>query len=460
MLVIISDLHLTDGLSGETIRKNAFLTLRQRIKNLAYEASWRTGGTWTYQPIEEIHILLLGDILDVIRSPSWLAEDSTTRPWSDPKSPEFVAKVREINDGILANNVDSLKILKAMRGGEKQLSVSKRGRHKEDDPQLIDVHIHYMIGNHDWFYHLPGEDYDAIRGSVVDALGLDNDPKDPFPHDPYTEDTKTARVIRKVLEDHGVCARHGDIFDPFNYEKEHGRDASSLGDAIVVELLGRFPDEVEKALGPELPEETIKSFRELDNVKPYAVIPGWINGLLDRTVTDPKVQKKVKEIWDGVADDFLKVDFVRAHDKPWRLDIVDALQVGLKIAHGFSLDKIGRLALKYYTQAGDAEGSLYKNALEEIPYKNGTADFVVYGHTHDYELVPLSVRRTNAGILRQMYVNSGTWRRVHKLVKQNPKSLQFYDWDVMAYLSFFKGDERRGRRFESWSGSLGTTPTA
>ena len=458
MLVIISDLHLTDGLSGETIRKNAFLTLRQRIKNLAYEASWRAGGTWTYRPIEEMHILLLGDILDVIRSPRWLAEGSTVRPWSDPQSPEFIAKVKEINDGILENNQDSLAILKEFQSGEKQLTVSKRGRHKEEDPQPVKVHVHYMIGNHDWFYHLPGTAYDAIRKSVADAIGLANDPGEPFPHDVYTETTNSAQAIRKVLEDHNVCARHGDVFDPFNYEKENGRDASSLGDAIVVELLGRFPDEVERELGSELPEETLKNFRELDNVKPYAVIPGWINGLLDRTVTDPKIQKRVKEVWDGVADKFLEVDFVRAHDKPWRLDIVDALQVGLKLAGGFSLEKIGKLALKYYTKSGDEEGSYYKSALEEIPYKKGTAEFVVYGHTHDYEVVPLNVRRTDAGVLRQLYINSGTWRRVHKLVKQNPKSLQFYDWDVMTYLSFFKGDERRGRRFESWSGSLGTKP--
>jgi len=459
MLVIISDLHLTDGLSGETIKKNAFLTLRQRIKNLAYEASWRTGGTWTYSPIEEIHILLLGDILDVIRSPRWLAEGSTVRPWDDVDSPEFVAKVKEINAGILENNKDSLSILKQFQA-DKPLTVSKRGRHKEKDPQEIKVHLHYLIGNHDWFYHLPGTEYDEIRRSVVEAMGLSNDPSEPFPHDPYTEDTRSARAIRQMLDDHGVCARHGDVYDAFNYEKEHGRDASSLGDAIVVELLGRFPIEVERQLGGQLPTETIKNFRELDNVKPYAVIPGWINGLLDRTVTDPTIQKKVKKIWDDVADDFLAVQFVDDRDKPWWKgpDIVDLLQVGLKLSEGFSLKKIGDLALKYYKKAGSNEESYYKDALKEVPYQNGTAQFVVYGHTHDYEVVPLNVRRTDSGILRQLYINSGTWRRVHKLVKQEPESLQFYDYDVMTYLAFFKGDERRGRRFESWSGALGVAP--
>ncbi|MEM7354395.1 MAG: hypothetical protein AAF657_26550 [Acidobacteriota bacterium] len=455
MLVIISDIHLTDGLSGETIQKDAFLTLRQRIKNLAYEASWRSGGTWTYEPIEEMHILMLGDILDIIRSPSWLAAGAEPRPWSDPKSPEFIAKVKEINDGILKENAASLKILKEFQG-EKPLTVSKRGRHKEEDPQPIKVHIHYMIGNHDWFYHLPGPEYDEIRKSVVDAIGLDNDPSEPFPHDPYNETTRSAQAIRKVLEDHGVCARHGDIYDPFNYEAEHGRNASSLGDAIVVELLGRFPDEVNKALGDELPKETRDAFLELDNVKPYAVIPGWINGLLARTVSQKSLQDEVKRIWDRVADDFLQVDFVRAHDKPWRFDIVDGLQAGLKLAGGFSLEKIGNLALKYYKKAGNTEESYYKSALEEEHFRNGAAQFVVYGHTHDYEVVPL-VREHDSHFHHNLYINSGTWRRVHKIARNDPDSLQFYGYDVMTYLAFFRGDERRGKQFETWSGALGVS---
>ena len=65
MLVIISDLHLTDGSSGETIRAGAFRVFRESIRNMAYDASWRSDGT--YKPIEEMHLVLLGDILDLIR---------------------------------------------------------------------------------------------------------------------------------------------------------------------------------------------------------------------------------------------------------------------------------------------------------------------------------------------------------------------------------------------------------
>ncbi len=70
MLVIISDLHLTDGTSGETISAGAFRVFRQRLRDLAYDASKRADGT--YRPIEEMDILLLGDVFDLIRSTKWL----------------------------------------------------------------------------------------------------------------------------------------------------------------------------------------------------------------------------------------------------------------------------------------------------------------------------------------------------------------------------------------------------
>jgi len=44
MLIIISDLHLTDGTSGETIKEGAFFLLRERLFSLAYDASWRAPG--------------------------------------------------------------------------------------------------------------------------------------------------------------------------------------------------------------------------------------------------------------------------------------------------------------------------------------------------------------------------------------------------------------------------------
>src|SRR6267378_5714324 len=113
MLIIISDLHLTDGTSGETIRTNAFGAFRERLRDLAYDASWRRDGK--YRPVEEVDIILLGDILDIIRSTKWLTIEE--RPWSDPHSQNFTAKIAEINSGILERNNTTLGILKSVSRG-------------------------------------------------------------------------------------------------------------------------------------------------------------------------------------------------------------------------------------------------------------------------------------------------------------------------------------------------------
>ena len=66
MLVIISDLHLTDGTGAATISPGAFDIFAEQLHDLAASASWRVDGS--YRPLERIDLVLLGDVLDVIRS--------------------------------------------------------------------------------------------------------------------------------------------------------------------------------------------------------------------------------------------------------------------------------------------------------------------------------------------------------------------------------------------------------
>jgi hypothetical protein len=55
VLVIISDLHLTDSTSGETIRAGAFRAFRESLRELAYDASWRS--EQKYVPVEGIDLV-------------------------------------------------------------------------------------------------------------------------------------------------------------------------------------------------------------------------------------------------------------------------------------------------------------------------------------------------------------------------------------------------------------------
>ena len=57
MLVFLSDIHFTDGSSGETIHSGAFRGFVQDLSRMARDAKAR-----------DLEIVLLGDIFDLIRS--------------------------------------------------------------------------------------------------------------------------------------------------------------------------------------------------------------------------------------------------------------------------------------------------------------------------------------------------------------------------------------------------------
>ncbi len=52
MLVLASDLHLTDGTTCANITPDAFSLFTERVIDLAYRASWRA--TEKYAPIEQL----------------------------------------------------------------------------------------------------------------------------------------------------------------------------------------------------------------------------------------------------------------------------------------------------------------------------------------------------------------------------------------------------------------------
>src|SRR5262249_8033573 len=306
MLVIISDLHLTDGTSGETIKPGAFRSFRESLREIAYDASWRDDKK--YVPIDGIDLVLLGDILDVIRSTLWCAAPAQVRPWGDQNDSRFSDTVNRITEEVIRNNQQSLSILKSLHNPE-IMSLPPAGADggvAVNAPHRIPVpvRIHYLVGNHDWFFHLKGPAYNAVRKMIVDAIGLENSHEVPFPHEPFESQT-----IEKIYRDHRVFARHGDIFDPSNYE--HSRDASSLGDAIVIELLDRFGAVVKERLGSNLPDACASGLREIDNVRPLSIIPIWVDGLLANTCTS-ELADEVKNIWNELVHEFLRLDFVKA----------------------------------------------------------------------------------------------------------------------------------------------------
>ena len=471
MLVIISDLHLGDGTTASSIPASAFQLFAKRLRQDAYFASTKDG---KYHPIEELDVILLGDILDPLHSIKWLYPISDSerarmtkpgdpdyiRPWSDPKDPKYAAKLMEITRAVFEENREGLEIFRKLSNGEliEFDAPDERGERDRASAAKIPlkVRFHYMVGNHDWYYSLKGDAFDEIRREIIRVIGLSN-PVDSFPSElrkinpdlPWDEDD--APAIRRLYEEYRVFARHGDLYDRFNFNREKGRTFATLGDVLATEVINKYPEEVRKI--PGLDPAIVDNLLEITNVRPGFATPLWVNGqiraLADQNLLDKIGEKELKNIWDRLAGEFLELDFVQKADENYKLDVVDALQAAIKITKLVSFETIDKLSLRL--QGGKKRGdiSFAKHALLEPSFFDGSARYFVYGHTHFPETIALENNRTLGD---RVYFNSGTWHTYFDLARNDPRQKKFVAYKGVTYITFYKKEEHGERNFEAWTG--------
>lgn len=454
MLVIISDIHLGDGTTANSISPAAFELFVNRLRESAFYASFRQDGS--YRPLETLHILLLGDILDPLHSTIWLhtapGAPSYARPWTDTNSPAFADVLAETTKTILNVNRQSLEILRKCADGQTILLPPANAHHEPDYSSKeripVSVRMHYMVGNHDWYYRLPGSTFDEIRKTVIESMGLCND-SGPFPYEPEEHP-----ALHEILQPYQVFARHGDYFDKFNFDRSRGRNHATLGDVFTMDVCNRYPLEVQRRYGDRLPSGVIDSLRRITNIRPALATPLWISGQIRRHAESAALEKELKKVWDDLCDQFLQLDFVRELDKSFQFDIVDALELVLKISKRASFETLDELVLWVHNKMNENENSLAENALQEPAFLNNSARFIVYGHTHYHEIIPLDSDGEPPNERHQFYFNSGTWRSYYDLAIKNPREQKFARYDTFTYLTFYKDGERSGREFEAWSGAF------
>ena len=441
MLVIVSDLHLTDGTASPTLQPAALELLTERIRDLAQRASWRADGV--YRPLAHVDLVLLGDTLDCVDSARWLK--SETRPWHDPHSPATVEVVCGIVDDILRHNSRSLSALRALAAeGSVRLPTHSGypGRAVEEQP--VAVRIHYMVGNRDWLLHSPGADYDLLRRKIAHHLGLAAPANNAWPHDP-SESGELLEVLRR----HRVVARHGDVFDPLSFSSH--RDESSIGDALLIDLLGRFQLALVHELAGEVPEAAVAGLENMHHVRPLTAVPQWLASMVARWCPAPALAAKMESLWNDLSDRLLDMPAVRDMASHNHLPI-DDLRSALTLRTGPAADR--NAALVACRRLESRQGNYARHALAEADFRNRRARYIVYGHTHRAETVPLEASHADAFVLNQLYFNAGTWRRVLHPTVHADGPTEFMPIEHFTCLAFYQGCERGGRPFETWSGTL------
>jgi hypothetical protein len=453
MLVIISDVHLGDGTTAASISPVAFELFASRLNEAAYFASFRRDGT--YRPIENIDLVLMGDILDPLHSTRWLSshtgDPARVLPWTDTASSGYVEKLREVTRAILDENQGTVEILRQLASGEAvkvRPANWRRGPHLNTRVRMpVKVNIYYMVGNHDWYYHLPAKRFDPVRSEIITAMGLRNSAS-PFPYQP-----EESPQVHEIFNQHKVYGRHGDFYDSFNFSREKGRDHSTLGDALTMEVFNRYPLAVQERFGDGIPPALVDSLRRLVNVRPVLAAPLWISGQLKRHAGSAALESELKRVWDDLCDEFLQLSIVRQADKAFKLDIVDALELVVKISRRASFNTINDLVIWIREKIWRDQLSFADHALKEPAFLDGSARYIVYGHTHHHEIVSLDAEGRPPYPESQVYLNSGTWHSYYDLAIKNPLEQKFLPYQALTYLTFYKDDERGGRNFDAWSGT-------
>ncbi len=180
--------------------------------------------------------------------------------------------------------------------------------------------------------------------------------------------------------------------------------------------------------------------------------------MLEPTCPQPAARKRVKQLWDRLAESLLCSPLVRDRDAASSADLLDGLSRALRFSKRRSTGWAAA-TLKWLRELrGAADDSYAVHALSEPDFRNRRARHVVYGHTHAAEIVPLDASHAEGYVMEQVYFNAGTWRRTFRPAAFAHCGQEFVAADEFSFLAFFQGDERKGRTYEAWTGTLGHTP--
>lgn len=431
MLVFFSDVHLTDGSSGETISAEAFDHFADQVADLAHRREAR-----------QVRLVLLGDGLDAIRSTRWLMCPDTCRPWTPP-GPDQEAVALDVMQAILGHNREAIEHLRAISARVAGRTRIPAGR----------VRLDYVLGNHDWLINR----YPSLRRLVAERLGLSR---------LYAEHGFPSRFVSPAAE-YDTVARHGHEYDWQVCGHPGGDEASIFGDAVVVELINRLPVAVgEELAGDASRGEVVRRLKEIDNVRPYAHIPAWVNGALSEVGRDsPELRDAARRALRRCVDSFLgnaRLKGLLLRHLPWprRLAFRLLLEQVRRMKVG-TLDWGTVLAFRAARAARAlvrGERSAYaRHAARELGADGIPPRFVVYGHTHEPETVALGPS-TRDGADR-FYFNTGTWRPVWELAETADGRPHFSSWKEMSYVVIYAaGEGGRRHEFEVRRGSLRDRP--
>lgn len=434
MLLLISDLHISDERTAKNVNPEALKLLFSNV----VETFGRRGA-------KEVHLVLLGDIFDLVRTDYWHRKSipMQNRPWGgaldsrtamNPQTSLVERQFSEILRDILVTDL-------AVELRNQLATLAGR----------VPLHVTYVPGNHErvlW-------NFPELRRQITAAI---------------PEIATFARVLESA--EYGVLARHGHEWDDnchgWRLMREvlgGGRDVDrfasevyevmAIGEVVTAELMGGLIHHA-RALGAPAP--LVEQLKEVNNLRPTLDVFAWLEwlGSAESKADSQTLHHALAEALDGL----LASDLARLWDRitPDILltgDLVDRLQQAKAVLLGPDFDSFkGRVtALKklqrLFPFLAPEDDQLVKGAGREAVFADAQAargiQRVAYGHTHrarhDYFAGDQDGRV-------KMYINTGTYL---PLIARALDGRSFVSTMQMSIVYLYREDEDTERKAEKTS---------
>ena len=436
MLVVLSDLHLADGSAGEhNLKPQVYEDLLDQISDAHAKVR-------QFNPNSHVEIVYAGNVFEMRRTHYWF-ESAEHKPWrhhgvvegkdhaNPPASTEYLQKAVQLFTRIMTH--ENVAPIKGILGDK------LADRFGGVEPLRA-----YLPGDADRLINMD----EGLRARVIDFLGLDLG---------RTQTWNPAyRFPNEWLDpNHGVLIRHGHEHDVYSFEGDPSNpsdyDNVPMSDLITTELFARLTYEASLLPADGVSQEVLDKFRrdleQIDNVRPTSSIVKW----LARHFSSADEKRLLGACVDRALNNYNNQEYVKwwlssaGHDSMWtpfdEADRIESLLEGLKRIWMGKSD----LAMKVYEKFAsyDPYARYLDHASQEakLAEAGSKVQYVVYGHTHHAEHVPLG--HVGEGADRRMahYVNVGSVRPTHTVTRDGA---DFFVNEALDFAIFYKQDEKPG----------------
>jgi len=434
MISIISDIHLSDGTTSFNVHKEAFLNVfKNNILNEVKD-----------NEAKELKIILLGDIIDFVRTDYWLRILKDERPWNAPKHKLDPTSAMNPDSGLMLKHYSA--VLNSIFAHESTIGFFQAlNEIKDTIGGSIPVEIHYVVGNHDRILNCLPSLQDAIKSKLSS----------------YASNEVIFRNEFRDTSDYSILCRHGHEFDENNYGREvyaylNGEDADeinrfkaelykvqSIGEVITAELMSGLIYRLNKL---KANSEFINAVKDINNIRPMTDAFIWLYWYGKEQTKKNKglLMKAFRESLQAVIDSSLGVAWDNIIKEFWyfRGDITDRFEQLLGLVEDKRFDDVASLVetikpvFSFFSGKGlddyakGAKSAFASGAAPDIQY-------VVMGHTH--EALTLYFKgdiddRVN------MYINTGTYLPFIERVRESPV-VSFVNANQLTLLNIYRRDE-------------------